>query len=189
MKLLVFLACLLCAGTACAKEWRFKALLDDREIGYHRFVLAGSTEARELVSEARFNVRILGINAYRYAHDARERWRGDCLAGIEASTDDNGKRREVRDSPAACVMSFAYWNPAMLRQSKLLNAQTGEVMDVKIRPLGTEALEVRGASVPSRRYRLEARGMTIDLWYSPQGEWLALDSVVSGGKRLSYRPS
>jgi hypothetical protein len=26
----------------------------------------------------------------------------------------------------------------------------------------------------------------VDLWYSAQGEWLALESVVAGGRRLRY---
>ncbi len=187
--LLLLAACLICSGTAAAREWHFKAMLDGREIGYHRFALAERDGHRELVSEARFNVRILGLNAYRYAHDALERWRGDCLTGIEARTDDDGRRLSVKQAPEKCVMSFAYWNPAMLRQTQLLNAQTGELMDVKISAAGEEALDIRGAPVAARRYRLEARGMTIDLWYSLQGEWLALDSLVSGGKRLRYRPS
>jgi len=38
----------------------------------------------------------------------------------------------------ACVMTFAYWNPDLLGQSRLLNVQTGEYMDVQVRVLGEE---------------------------------------------------
>ena len=68
------------AGTT--REWNFTAYLDDSRIGYHRFLLTEHDGQRELVSEARFNVKFLFINAYRYAHDDRERWRGDCLVRI-----------------------------------------------------------------------------------------------------------
>ncbi len=129
-----------------ASEWRFTAYLDDKPIGYHRFALSEENGERRLVSEARFDVKFLFVSAYRYAHDNREYWRGDCLARIEAVTDANGKNYRVRGHLSndefevdtgreqtalpACVMSFAYWNPLFLQQPRLLNAQNGEYLDV-----------------------------------------------------------
>jgi hypothetical protein len=91
---------------------------------------------------------VLFINAYRYVHDASERWRGNCLAGLTARTDDNGKQSAVqvdqqgervsvvssrgREALDGCVMSFAYWNPEILRQTRLLNSQTGQYEAVTI---------------------------------------------------------
>lgn len=184
-------------------EWRFTAYLDDKPIGYHRFALSGENGERRLVSEARFDVKFLFVSAYRYAHDNREYWRGDCLARIEAVTDANGKNYRVygnlandefevdngREKTAlpGCVMSFAYWNPQFLQQTRLLNAQNGEYLDVSVRDLGADTIAVRGTEQPARRYRLEAKGFQIELWYSPQREWLALDSITENGKRLRYR--
>ena len=186
-----------------AREWRFTAYLDDDEIGYHRFVLVENGPESQLMSEARFNVKILMFNAYRYTHDNRERWRGDCLAQIESTTDDNGKSYRVRGAPEgdafilkagteqaplpACPMTFAYWNPAFLKQSRLLNAQTGEYLPVSVQPLGADTVLVKGEVREAQRYRLQARDFDIELWYSPAGEWLALDSLTAGGKRLRYR--
>jgi len=185
------------------REWRFTAYLDDTAIGYHRFVLVENGPQSELVSEARFNVKFLFFNAYRYAHDNRERWRGDCLANIESTTDDNGKAYRVRGAPdgnafiletgteqtplPACPMTFAYWNPAFLKQSRLLNAQTGEYLPVSVQALGADTIRVRGEKREAQRYRLQAREFDIELWYSPSGEWLALDSLTASGKRLRYR--
>ena len=72
-------------------EWHFDVSLDGRPIGEHRFTLRERGDLRELTSEARFRVRILFIDAYRYEHRARERWQGDCLERLDARTDDNGK--------------------------------------------------------------------------------------------------
>jgi len=184
-------------------EWRFTAYLDDKPIGYHRFALSEENGERRLVSEARFDVKFLFVSAYRYAHDNREYWHGDCLARIEAVTDANGKNYRVRGrltndefevdtgreqtALPACVMSFAYWNPQFLQQPRLLNAQNGEYLDVSVRDLGADTITVRGTEQPARRYRLEARGFQIELWYSLQREWLALDSITESGKRLRYR--
>ncbi|GAP38847.1 DUF6134 family protein [Piscinibacter sakaiensis] len=176
--------------------WAFEVLLDGQPIGSHRFELRREGEERVLDSRAEFTVRILGIPAYRYHHHAVERWRGDCLASLEAQTDDDGKRSTVkarRDGGVlavsgprgetrleGCVMSFAYWHPAMQRQTRLLNAQTGVHEPVRIEPVGTDA--------QGRHLRLSGPEQPVDLWYDAQGDWQALASKVSGGKRsLSYR--
>ena len=69
------------ASTAAAESrvWDFRAYLDGAPIGYHRFTLSDDGATRELKSETRFEVRVLLIPAYRYSHDATERWRGDCV--------------------------------------------------------------------------------------------------------------
>lgn len=83
-------------------------------------------------------------------------------------------------------MSFAYWNPQMLRQTLLLNAQTGALEPARIVDLGNETIAVRGAPVAAKRYRITGPKNPIDLWYSPSDEWLALESTLAGGRRLRY---
>ena len=186
-----------------SRAWNFRVFLDDREIGYHRFTLRNHGNERELHSEARFNVELLFITAYRYSHEATERWRGDCLAELRAYTNDNGTRYQLeaarigerlvvarnqeRENLHGCVMTFAYWNPQMLGQGRLLNAQTGEYVDVTVTPNGVETLLVRGNPVKARRYALRGPELAIDLWYSPANEWLALESTTDGGRRLRYQ--
>lgn len=209
---LLMLSILTAAPTAPAavgkdESWDFRVFLDDKEIGTHRFDIAGSGAARTLTSKAHFNVRFLFVNAYTYEHEAVEGWDGDCLASLESHTDDNGKihRVEARHNSEAtvvrtprdtqslgqCVMTFAYWNPSMLKQSRLLNSQNGEYVDVTIAEVGSEDIKVRGVSTPARRYALRSKGMAIDLWYANDAggdaQWLALESVTEGGRKLSYR--
>jgi Family of unknown function (DUF6134) len=198
-------ATLFTAGAFAAEQarvWDFRAFLDDAPIGYHRFTLSGEGAARELRSETRFEVKFLFVTAYRYVHDATERWRGNCLEGLSARTDDNGERLVVsaagnaeglvvtatagREALPGCVMSFAYWNPQMLRQSRLLNAQTGKFEAAKIALLGEETITVRGAPLTAKRYRITGPKHPIDVWYAADDEWLALESIVGGGRRLRY---
>jgi Family of unknown function (DUF6134) len=203
--LFLLMALLLTSATAStsAAEWRFRVFLDDAEIGYHHFRLLGQGPEQQLESEARYNVKFLYVTVYRYAHDSRERWQGKCLKQVEANTQDNGKMLAVRGTQdgerfvvtgtggqanlPACVMTFAYWNPNLLGQSRLLNVQTGEYMDVKVRVLGEETLTVRGTAQRALRYALETRDFRIDLWYSPNKEWLALESNTEGGRKLRYQ--
>jgi hypothetical protein len=183
--------------------------LDDAPIGHHHYSLRNNGAERELKIEARFNVKFLFINAYRYVHDASERWRGNCLAALTARTDDNGSKSEVdtesqgaqlsaissiastatraREPVEGCLMSFAYWNPDMLRQTRLLNAQTGKIENVTITVMGEEKINVRGTPTPATRYRVSGAKHPIELWYGTDRSWLALQSTLESGRRLRYQ--
>jgi Domain of unknown function (DUF6134) len=188
---------------AAANDWAFRVLLDGRPIGQHRFTVSDQGEERRVTSQANFAVRILGFSAYEYRHTAVEQWRGDCLTELTAATDDDGKGSEVRATLAGdtlhviadqavqplngCVMTFAYWNPAIRTQTRLLNPQTGRFEPVQITEAGTGLLDVRGVPTLATRVRITGLSAAIDVWYSPQGEWLGLDSLVNGRHKLSYR--
>jgi hypothetical protein len=201
--LLVSTACC-CAASASADEWRFRVLLDGQAIGDHNFSVSASGDAREVVSEASFVVKILGVPVYRYRHKALESWRGGCVVQLVSFTDDDGKVSQVRAqagtdgrldvtagntkrSLLGCTMTYAYWNPAMRQQTELLNAQTGSEERVQIHRLGEATLDVRGEPVAAQRWRISGPAAPLDVWYSAQGEWLGLDSAVAGGRKLSYR--
>jgi hypothetical protein len=190
-------------AVANAGPWKFRVLLDGKPIGHHHFTLQQGGDARTLKSEARFDVKLLGLTVYSYRHTATEHWQGGCLAELDARTDDDGTvstvqaRREGEAltvtgtqgsrSLEGCVLSFAYWNPSILDQTRLLNAQTGKEEAVRIESLGIKNIEVADGSVPARHYRITGVDQPIELWYSQQGDWLALESTVSRGRRLSYR--
>jgi hypothetical protein len=192
-------------ASADSKEWRFEVFLDDSKIGQHSFRTKQQGNERVIESEADFNVKFLFFNAYRYDHRNVETWEGDCLTSIDSSTDDNGESYTVngerrgqrfvlethqeRKVLPGCLMTFAYWNPEILDESRLLNSQTGEYLPVRTRELGEDSLKISGQTVQAERYRIEANGLSIDLWYSKQGEWLSLQSMTESGKTISYRLS
>ena len=182
------------AATAEVAPQTFAVTLDGKPIGEHRFSVVGAaTGDRQVTSDADFDVRLLGIVVYRYRHHAVEHWRGDCLSRIDARTDENGKTTEVHevadaDGPlTGCTMSFAYWNRGMLRQTQLLNAQTGKLEPVAIAAKGSGDVEVHGSMLTASRWRISGPVHPIDVWYAADGQWVGLDSTVAGGRHLSYR--
>jgi Family of unknown function (DUF6134) len=184
-------------------SWPFKVYLDDQPVGEHRFSVKTSQDRLQLLSEAHFDVRILAIPVYRYSHRSDERWKDNCLEQIHATTDDNGTPAEVMgekhandfslsiagksETLPACIMTFAYWNPAMLRQSKLLNPQTGEWVPVTIQHLGKDNIQVAAKDQLADHYHLSAPKFDIDLWYDTAGNWVGLDSKLETGSKLRYR--
>ncbi len=182
------------AATTDLAPKTFAVSLDDKPIGEHRFGFAAAAgDERQVTSDASFDVRLLGIVVYRYRHHAVEHWRGDCLASIEARTDENGKTTEVHevadaDGPlTGCIMSFAYWNMGMLKQTQLLNAQTGKLEPVAIVSKGNGEVEAHGSRIAAARWRISGPVHPIDVWYAADGQWVGLDSTVAGGRHLSYR--
>jgi len=183
-------------------EWNFDVYLDDSRIGHHRFHLAKRDESWLLTTEADFKVKFLFFTAYRYQHSNREVWRQNCLHEIESSTNANGtpfivsgskddsgftiETDRFRDDLGDCVKSFAYWYPEILDESKLLNSQTGELLPISVDKVAEETLTVKGQEIPASRYHLVAKGMKLDIWYSADQRWLALESTVKGGRKLRY---
>lgn len=195
------------AGVGAAdgeRSYAFEVFLDDKPIGTHTFTVATAGEHRTVTSQATFDVRLLGITVYRYRHHAQEQWSGDCLSGLAASTDDDGKAASVsltkdgdgnairvdgvRRLEPGCLMTYAYWNPALLQQTRLLNPQTGRVDAVKVERVGSGQVLVRGLQVAAIDWRITGGESPIDVWVSAQGDWVGLDSMVAHGKRtLRYR--
>ncbi|MCZ2495925.1 hypothetical protein GN316_04075 [Xylophilus sp. Kf1] len=186
------------------REWNFEVLLDGKPIGEHRFTVATDGDRATVRSRARFDVKVLGFTAYRYRHEADEIWRKGCVESIRARTDDDGEVLKVDAEPVeaaglrvtsakgvasypGCVMGFGYWNPAMLQQSRLLNVQTGEYLAVVATPLPDQTVVARGDPVPARRWKLVGPDNPVELWYGTDGQWLALESTVAGGRKLRYR--
>ncbi len=201
------------AETAIAQpsELRFRVLLDDREIGEHRFIISPYARGTQVQSNASFDVRVLGIPVYRYRHENTETWGEDgCLRGISSRTTANGDRFQVdgrreddifRVQTAAepfefasdCIMSFAYWDRTFLQASRLLNSQTGEYLDVRVEPLGVGRWSRHGTSVSAEGFRIIADGTDatdatdIRVWYaSEDGRWLGLESSVANDRLLAY---
>lgn len=194
------------AGDATSRALKFNVFLDDSPIGFHHFEIESRDGGRlSVTSEARFDVKFLFFTAFRYRHENSELWVDDCLTEIDAETDSNGKQSAVSgtrtDSGFAvrnegsvstlpqCVMTFAYWNPDFLKQDMLLNPQTGEYLEVDVQQRAAERIRIGDREVSAVPYDIRARGMQITVWYSPDDEWLALESVAKGDRILRYELS
>lgn len=187
-----------------AKEWAFDVYLDKSKIGSHTFTLNDNT----LTSKAKFNVKVLFIEAYKYDHAAKEQWAGDCLSALEANTIENKvvtkvngkldanafnvKNGKAEQTLPPCVMTFAYWNSKILAQSKLLNPQNAEYLDTTVSKLGAANIEVKGKPTDTTHYKITGalkgvKKLNIELWYNQDNEWVALKSVTPEGYNIIYK--
>jgi hypothetical protein len=193
--------------TAAAQDpLTFAVSLDDRPIGVHRFRIVDDGATRVVESAASFDVRILRIPVYRYRHRNTETWQNGCLQRLDSATDANGTPyavdlsktgrgyrivtpSETQTYEGDCLMSFAYWDQRFLQQKQLLNTQTGELVAVEIQPLGQSLREIANRTLPVEGFRIlaESRDIDIQVFYdSADGRWVALESVLEGGRILRY---
>jgi Family of unknown function (DUF6134) len=85
------------------------------------------------------------IFPFSYAHRNREVWQGNKLLSLDSSTVSNGKKNTlsakaesgqlkllVDGKPATIdqIFSTSYWNPETVKQTRLLNSQKGDVIDI-----------------------------------------------------------
>lgn len=203
-KLVLCIGFLMAAPILHAQEWAFNVFLDKSKIGTHTFTFNDNT----LVSRAKFNVKVLFIEAYKYDHTSKEQWQNDCLTKIEVNTTEDkittnvkGKKVasgfEISDGKVSqtlpeCVMTFAYWNPKILDQSKLLNPQNAEYLDTTFTKLGTAKIDVKGKPTETTHYKLSGalngvKKLNIELWYNQNNEWVALKSVTPEGYNIIYK--
>ena len=190
------------------EELNFQVLLDDSEIGFHRFRMEKTPDSQTIDIDANFKVTFLGIPFYRYMHTNREMWRSGCLESIASNTDDNGDQFIVegsrnpsgfsintgRDQQAidnTCIMTFAYWNKNFLKRQQLLNSQNGDWLAVDIDFIGAENISLGGEKLTAEKYRIRNTEKDIDItvWYEGATDrWLSLESRVSGDRLLRYIP-
>jgi hypothetical protein len=184
------------------KMWHFAVLLDGRRIGEHQFSVARLGDELIIDTAAHFKVKALFIPLYDYDHQDHEIWRHGCLAAISSETHDNGRTLTVQgslqgavlevrgsrgsESLPGCVKTFAYWDPGFLAEPRLLNSQTGEYQSVVVTHTGVQNIRSGGQPVTADHYQLRATHLSIDLWYSSSGEWLALESKLDNGRTLRY---
>jgi len=189
------------AGAASLASAAMPAVLDfavkrgDSTIGRHVVTLRRDEAELHVDIEIDLAVSLGFVTLYRYLHQSREVWREGRLVSLESRTDDDGARHRVSARAAAGglwvetaegrflapadILPTSYWNPATVRQTRLLDSQHGRLVDVRIDPAGEQAVEIGGRPLPARRYVMNG-DLRMSLWYGPAGEWVKIAFETRG---------
>jgi len=184
-----------------AASLNFTVLRDGAPIGTHRveFKQEGDTLAVDISID--MVVKFALIPVYRYMHRSREIWRQGLLQSLEARTNDDGTRTEVRarrksDGLAVegsggsflaptSIEPTSYWHEDMTLRSRLLDTQNGVIVDVTARKTGIRRATIAGREIDVRSYELSG-DLTSRLGYSAAGEWVDL-AFLARGSRIVYQ--
>jgi len=196
MKKIIGAIALVISNSTYAEEWNFDAVLNDKVIGQHTFIY----ENEKTISNANFKFEYLFMD-FIYQHKSTETWQEGCLKTISSKTDDDGELYEVSGHIGtdrflvttnnkttelpSCVMTFAYGNPKILDQKKLMNSQNGEYLDVDIRFLREENHKVKGKEILTDLWQIKAKSgdgdLLVQLWYDKNMNWVGLKSPTPIG--------
>ena len=180
----------------------FEVLRKGKPIGTHTIAFTPNGDDLQVDIDIRLDVKFLMFNAYSYRHKNQEIWRDGQLVQIETKTDDdgenffvngraNGKGFEVNGSAGdamapATIIPTSYWDPAIVKQNKLLNTQTGELLEVSVAP-GDETEIVVGDQTVDARHYVMSGDLDLELWYDPAGTLRRIRFEASDGSTIDYR--
>ncbi len=188
-------------------ELVFAALRNGQPIGTHRLSFARQGDSLVVTTSIQLAVKVVGITAYRYAHQNREVWRGMELSSFESSTDDDGTPYAVRavrepaqlkvertgpGASGAAQASFpadllpsTHWNSRQASQGFLLNAQKGIREKISVTTVGRENVRTSSGVIAATRYRYDG-GVRMDQWFDDRGRWVGSRFVVFDGSTIDY---
>lgn len=167
-------------------------------IGVHIVDVTPREDGFDVSTRIAMRVKFGPVTLFRYAHHAVEHWRNGRLERLTSTTEEGGTRQDLTVervgetflvdgsafkgvAPADAIPS-SYWNKSILETDRLLNTQTGEIIDVSVADLGVTTAP---GGAPAQHHRLTG-SVSLDLWYDDL-RWVGADFTVRG-ERLSYRP-
>ncbi|MGR3782272.1 MAG: DUF6134 family protein, partial [Albimonas sp.] len=165
---------------------RFAVLRDGDPIGEQVTSVARDGEALEVSVRVRILVKVLGIGAYRYELDSRERWEGGALVSLDGETNDDGERQvaRVRREGGRLVSSGSwsgeipegaatttYWTPEFLERGTWISTQTGRPLAVSVAQAGSAEIPGPDGPLTARRWQVSG-DIDLALFYDDRGEWM-----------------
>jgi hypothetical protein len=157
--------------------------------------LVAETESTDI------KISLLVIPVFHFHYDCSSLWRGGALVGLNAATDDNGKRTAVTaklagdqlviDGPAGqidappALLPADHWNVAVLRQTELLNSINGKIDKVRITDEGPDSVPAPEGRRAAHRYVYHG-DLKLTAWYDSAGHWVGLGFTADDGSHITY---
>lgn len=180
----------------------FQITRGGKAIGSHKITFAQDGPETIVDVAIEIDVRMMVFPVFSYRHRNREVWRDGVLVALDTETNDNGDELFVRAratvdglevenrdgvfvAPAE-VLPTSYWHPETARQRQLLDTQNGELVDLVVRPLGSDPVLVGDQAVAARKYDVSG-DLDLVVWYTPEGDWAKL-MFAARGADIEYVP-
>ena len=134
-------------------------------------------------------VKALFLTVFAFKHNSLEIWQGNRLTSLVSETVEYGETFQVTGELTAqgfrvvgkgapfiaapdALTSNDLWQPALLQQSVVIDAQHGGVIGVSAHKLADEQITVTGHDVRTTRYRFITPYLAGSIWYDEQGRWV-----------------
>jgi hypothetical protein len=191
-----FSAAMIIAGAAQAQDLaqnkaetlNYTVLRDGKNIGTHAVTIEHKGSETDVSVKTDITVKMLFVTAYKFKHASQEMWNNGQLISLTSTTDDDGTPKELTARAENGVLTLdstvkgqerrqqadvgtepaSLWNPDTVKQSALLNTLDGQMMQIKVKDLGTENVDASGAALSAHHYSLTG-DLTRELWFDDAG--------------------
>ncbi len=132
----------------------------DRELGTATVAFSRMSDGTiQVISEMQMEYNVLFFTAFRYSQRVIEYWKDGALVAIDAETDDDGelllvRGRRTQDGFAVegpkgeavlppDVVPTTWWNPLTAQASHMLDIRKGQLLNVAVSPVDSDAPDAR----------------------------------------------
>jgi hypothetical protein len=176
------------AAVPGGRKLAFAVSRNGAHVGEHHMSFSGDPASPSVTTDVDMVIKLGPVPIYKYRHHAVERWAGGRFAGLETSTNGNGKLQKVsakrtdtgviiesgkgRITGPANAAPFTHWNTEVFGKP-LFNPQEGKMLKVTATRKGA-TWSIRGEA-------------EIDDSYDDAGVWTALRGKLKDGSSMEYR--
>lgn len=182
-------------------EIYFDVFRNGSEFGHH-IVRFEADEAGDIAAIIDVDLRAgLGpVTLFRYALDVRETWRDGHVLALKGKVNNDGERESVtarrtgaslevdgtefRGDLPVSIIPASHWNIWQTQADRILSTESGEVIEVDVKPLGRELIEAGGQTIEARKFLMDS-DIDVTLWYDDQDRWVKL-SFETRGQDIDY---
>ena len=106
---------------------------------------------------------------------------------LSPATLDRGLQRgsAVRTTLPPQLLPSTHWNVRQIRQSALVNTQTGTEARIQVSVIGRETIRTANASIDATHYRYTG-DVVMDQWFDDAGRWVKTSFTGSDGSTIEY---
>ncbi len=182
-------------------EIRFDVLRNGQVAGWHRTTFVENGTGLEVHSVFDLKIDFLFFTVFRFRYESEASWRDGALENLKARTDDDGTMSSfeaVRDganyviengretySTRSPIYPTDHWNPAVLRQQRVLNTLTGRINQVEITPVDRETVQTEHGPIAATRYAYTGE-LETEVWYDDAGRWVKMRFAGRDGSTIEY---
>lgn len=172
----------------------------DVEFGVHEVAFEHDGDDVIARSTIRLRAGFGPITAFRYEHDATERWNEGRLLGLTSQTLKDGDTYNVsaqyedgmisvegedpEDGPVSLtlpgdILSSSHWHGYPADMEQMLNTEHGTIMETTVEDFGMTEIEGDGGMIAVRHIRLSS-SLVVDLYYDENGRWAGCEFEARG---------
>jgi hypothetical protein len=182
---------------------RFAVMRGRSKIGVHTVEFRDRPDGLAVHTVIDLAVKVVLITVFRYQHECQDVWVSGQLLSLRSRTIEDGKRYAVEATAepggirvvgpggplvvgARLLTSNSLWNPLLVDQQRLIDAQYGGEIGLVVHRRGTESLVLAGRErIVTDRFQILTPHYGGLLWYDATGRWVK-GSLEIRGEWIDY---